>query len=282
MVAAPLLWSTAGVVTRWVSPQLQTHGRFEMTFWRSLFAALTVAVFLTIARGGVRASLRRADHTVVFSGLMWATMYCAFMLALTQTTVANVLVVSSLQPLLTAFLAWAVLRRVVPARTWIAIAVALSGIAWMFAQSFNAAGATHAVGMLIAFAVPLAAAINFITLEKRSAHVDLIPAVMLGAMFSAALMLPFALPFQAQPADVAWLAALGIFQLGVPCMLLVTAARYLSATEISLLALIEVLAGPVWVWWGAGEVPSSTTILGGLLVLTALVFNAWAPKRMSR
>lgn len=279
MIAAPLLWSTAGVVTRWLSPELQAQGRFEITFWRSLFAALTVAVFLAAVRGDLRSSLRRIDRTTVLSGFMWCTMYCAFMLALTLTTVANTLVVLSVQPLLTALLAWMVLRRPVAGRTWLAIGLAMAGIGWMFADGVGSAGGLHLIGMLVALAVPLAAAINLVTLEKRGAHVDLIPAVLLGGVFSAVLMLPLALPFQAQPADIAWLAALGIFQLGVPCMLLVAAARHLSATEISLLALLEVLFGPLWAWVGAGEVPSATTLYGGALVLGALVFNELALKQ---
>jgi len=72
---------------------------------------------------------------------------------------------------------------------------------------------------------------------------------------------------------VALLAVLGIFQLGLPCMLMVVAARQLSAPEISLLALLEVVLGPLWAWIGAGEVPASGTIAGGLLVLAALIAN---------
>ena len=276
MIVAPLLWSTAGVVTRWLSPDFQVQGRYEITFWRSLFAAITVALYMAWARGDLVPRLKRVDRSTLLSSLMWCTMFSAFMLALTLTTVANTLIVLSVQPLLTALLAWAVLRRPLAGRTWLAIGAAMTGMLWMFAAGFTASGGVHVIGMLIALAVPLAAAINLVTLEKRGAHVDLIPAVLLGGVFSALLMLPFALPFQARPADVAWLAALGVFQLGVPCMLLVAAARHLNATEISLLALLEVVFGPVWAWLGAGEVPSTTTIYGGALVLGALVFNELA------
>jgi drug/metabolite transporter (DMT)-like permease len=279
MIVAPLLWSTAGVVTRWLSPELQAQGRFEITFWRSLFAALTVAVFVAGWRGGLRATLGRVDRATLLSAAMWCTMYCGFMLALTLTTVANTLIVMSVQPLLTALLAWLVLRRPIAGRTWLAIAAAIAGIGWMFAGGISGASSVHLLGMAIALSVPVAASVNLVTLEKRGAHVDLIPAVMTGGVLSALLMLPFALPFRAQVSDVAWLAALGVFQLGVPCMLLVAAARHLSATEISLLALLEVLFGPVWAWLGAGEVPSSTTLYGGALVLGALVFNELALKR---
>lgn len=279
MIVAPLLWSTAGVVTRWLSPELQAQGRFEITFWRSLFAALTVAVFVAGWRGGLRATLDRVDRATLLSAAMWCTMYCGFILALTLTTVANTLIVMSVQPLLTALLAWLVLRRPIAGRTWLAIAAAMAGIGWMFAHGVSGASRVHLLGMAIALSVPLAASVNLVTLEKRGAHVDLIRAVMIGGALSALLMLPFALPFRAQVSDVAWLAALGVFQLGVPCMLLVAAARHLSATEISLLALLEVLFGPVWAWLGAGEAPSSTTLYGGALVLGALVFNELALKR---
>lgn len=279
MIIAPLLWSTAGVVTRWLSPELRMHGRFEITFWRSLFAALTVAVFVAFWRGGLRRTFAAVDRSMLLSALMWGTMYCGFMLALTLTTVANTLIVMSVQPLITALLAWGVLQRPIATRTWVAIGAAMAGMGWMFADGLVGVSQTHLLGMVIALSVPLAASINLVTLERRGAHVDLIPAVMLGGALSALLMLPFALPLRAQATDVAWLAALGVFQLGVPCMLLVAAAKHLNATEISLLALLEVLFGPVWAWLGAGEVPSATTAYGGGLVLAALVFNELTTRR---
>jgi drug/metabolite transporter (DMT)-like permease len=75
------------------------------------------------------------------------------------------------------------------------------------------------------------------------------------------------------------LAVLGCFQLGLPCMLMLAASRSLSAPEISLLALLEVLLGPIWAWLGAGEVPAQETLTGGMVVLVALVFNEMAALR---
>jgi drug/metabolite transporter (DMT)-like permease len=274
MVLVPTLWSVAGVVTRHLSPELQAHGRYEITFWRSLFAALTVAVALAhFRREGFRASFATGVPGLV-SGAMWAVMFSAFMLALTLTTTANTLLVLSLAPLVTAILARLVLRARIPARTWIAIVAAMIGMGWMFSQGAGG-GPTgnHLLGMLIAFSVPLASAINLVTLQKTRAQVDLVPSVLLGGVFSALLILPFALPLRAAPADIALLALLGIFQLGVPCMLMVVAARSLTAPEVSLLALLEVVLGPLWAWLGAGEVPSTSTLYGGAIVLAALIGN---------
>jgi drug/metabolite transporter (DMT)-like permease len=72
------------------------------------------------------------------------------------------------------------------------------------------------------------------------------------------------------------LASLGVFQLGVPCMLLVLVSRTLTAPEIALLALLEVVLGPLWVWLGAGEVPAGTTLIGGAIVIAALAGNELA------
>jgi drug/metabolite transporter (DMT)-like permease len=168
-------------------------------------------------------------------------------------------------------------------RTWTAIAAAAAGIVWMATQAAPAAaGGQPLAGMLIAFSVPVASAINLVTLQKTRARVDLVPAVFLGGLVSAALMLPLAAPFQAAPRDLVLLAVLGFFQLGLPCMLMVVAARSLSAPEVSLLALLEVVLGPLWAWLGAGEVPAAATLAGGSLVVGALVLNEVAALRGRR
>jgi len=276
MIVAPVLWSIAGVFTR----HLESARGFEVTFWRSVFAALFVGgALLWQERGRALAKVRAMGGIGVVSGFMWSTMFCCFMISLTMTTVANTLIVMSISPLLTAFLAWMVLGQKIAGRTWFAIAVAFAGMTGMFASSMSAVDGRHLAGMLIGLGVPLASAINVIILKKAGHGVDLIPAVFLGGVLSSLMMLPLAWPFQASLHDIGILAILGVFQLGFPCMLMVRASRALSAPEIALLALLEVLLGPIWAWLGAGEVPTSATIVGGGIVLFALVFNELASMR---
>lgn len=283
MMVCTLLWSTAGVVTRHLSPELQTQGRFEITFWRSVFAAVFVAGVLFVVRRQPLRVLWAGGWAGALSGAMWAVMFTFFMLALTLTTVANTLLVLSLAPLLTALLARAVLKSPIPLRTWAAIAVATAGMIWI--ASGGGAGrpsGAHLLGMAVAFAVPLASAINLVTLQKTRAQVDLVPAVLIGGLLSAALVAPLALPLRASGTDLLLLAALGFFQLGLPCMLMVVAARTLAAPEIALLALLEVVFGTLWAWLGAGEVPTGATLAGGALVLAALVANEVVALRRER
>ena len=271
MLVAPVMWSTAGVVTRHIE-----HAKpFEQVFWRSLFAFGVVFAVLVFQKKHPWRAVAAAGWPGVVSGLMWATMFTAFLFALALTTTANALVVMSVSPLITALLANAFLKDPVPVRTLVAAGVAAAGIAWMFSSDLSA----HYAGMAIAFLIPVASAVNVVVLRASAARLDLVPAVMLGGALSCLIMLPFALPFSASAKDIALLAFLGFFQLAVPCMLLVVASRSLLAPEIALLSLLEVVLGPLWAWLGAGEIPAAATLTGGAIVLAALAGNELAALR---
>ena len=275
MFMAPVLWSTAGVVTR----HIERATPFELVFWRSFFAFAFVAAALFV----LRRNPLKIGWPGVLSGGLWALMFTAFMIALTLTSTANALVVMSIAPLLTALLARAFLSDPVPMGTWLAVGAAALGIAWMFGADLNAHSARDLSGMLIALSIPIASAVNVITLRSASsADLDLRGAVMLGGALSCLIALPLALPFQATGKDIALLAFLGMFQLALPCMLLVMASRVLLAPEIALIGLLEVVLGPLWAWLGAGEVPARSTVIGGAIILAALVINELATFRRVR
>lgn len=279
MVLVTLLWSIAGVVTR----HLDSAQSFEVTFWRSFFNGLALTVILSVLRGAsVWRSIIRSPRAVWISGVCWSVMFTAFMIALTLTSVANVLVIMALGPLVTALFARAFLGHRLPRRTWGAIVVAGAGIAWMYARQVGAG--VSLIGSLVALAIPLAGAINFTTLQHtaqrrsttRTAQAeptDMLPTVFIGAVISALVTLPLAYPLQASPHDLGLLALLGTVQLAIPCLLLVRLSRLLSAPEIALLGLLEVVFGVTWTWLWAGEQPSFATLTGGALVLGALVVN---------
>jgi drug/metabolite transporter (DMT)-like permease len=271
MLLVTLMWSSAGVVTR----QLEAARSFEITFWRSAFNALALVLILGVMRG--RALLRSLQGRAVWaSGLCWAVMFTAFMVALTLTTVANVLVTMALGPLLTALLARTFLGQRIALRTWAAIAAAGVGIAWMFGQQARLDGGL--LGPLVALGVPLAAATNWCLLQRAGQLKDMLPAVLLGGLISAALTLPLAWPLQAGAHDLTLLAGLGVFQLAVPCLLAVRLARELPGHELALLGQAETLLGVLWAWLFAGENPGSAALVGGGLVLAALIANeALAP-----
>ena len=280
MVAVAFMWSTAGVVTR----HLDGARSFEVTFWRALFTAVSLLFILPLMRGrSVFANIRHADQAFWISGLCWSVMFTAYMVALTLTSVANVLVTMSLGPLMTALIARIFIGHRIPLRTWVAIVVAGAGIAYMYGAQL--AGG-QLLGTLVALCVPIAGATNWTVTQNAHAQghdVDLVPAVFVGAVISALVTLPLAYPFQATAHDLGLLAYLGVFQLAIPCVLSVLCARVLKAPELSLLALLEVVFGIVLAWLGAGEAPGPTVLVGGTLVIGALVTNellGWKQRSM--
>jgi len=280
MIVVTLMWSIAGVVTR----RLDTAHSFEITFWRSAFTVLALAPLLLALRGraALLRSVRTGGRTLWLSGLCWSVMFTAFMVALTLTSVANVLVTMASAPLLTALMARFALGHRLAARTWGAIVVAGVGIAWMYAREVGGSDARSLLGTLAALAVPIAAATNWTLIQasRGERDIDLLPAVLIGAAISAFLTVPFALPSAASAHDLGLLALLGVVQLAIPCLMSVAAARHLSAPEASLLALLEVVFGVAWAWLGAGEEPAAHVLGGGALVLGALAANeAFALRR---
>lgn len=277
MALAALMWSTAGVVTR----QLTSAQSFEVTFWRSAFTALSLLVILPLLQGRqVFQKIRHGPVALWVSGVCWSVMFTAFMVALTLTSVANVLVTMALGPLLTALVARGLIGHRIPLRTWVAIVMAGAGVVYMYAAQVSD---LSVVGTLVTLCVPLAGAVNWTVNQRAQAHghdVDLMPAVLVGAVLSAVLTSPLAVPFQATVHDVGWLAFLGLFQLAIPCVLAVMCARVLKAPEMSLLALLEVVFGIVLAWLGANEVPRDSVLVGGAVVLGALVANELIGWRM--
>ena len=279
MVLVTLMWSIAGVVSR----HLEAARSFEVTFWRSAFTSIALIVALSVMRGAALwRQVLHAGWALWVSGICWAVMYTAFMVAITLTPVANVLVTLAIAPLVTAAFARVLLQHRLPRRTWAAIGVAGVGIAWMFGREMSI-GSGALAGMGVALAVPIAGAVNW-TLLQHVSHgngdpddnpqaPDMLPAVLLGALMSALLTAPLAMPFRASAHDLSLLALLGVVQLAIPCLIAVHLSRVLPGPEIALLALLEVIFGVAWVWLGAGEAPSASSLVGGALVLGALVSN---------
>ena len=271
MLLVALLWSIAGVITR----HLEAARSFEVTFWRSLFTVPLLLVILPLVQGkDVFQKMRTGGVMLWVSGACWCGMYTFFMLALTMTSTANVLVTLALAPLLTALAARIFIGHHIPVRTWFAIVVAGCGIAYMYGSQISEG--VSLAGTLVALCVPVAGAANWTITQHAHAKghdVDLMPAVLIGAVLSCLVTLPVAYPFHASTHDLSLLAILGVFQLAIPSSLAVLCAKVLKAPELALLGLLEVIFGILLAWVGANEVPGPNVLTGGALVIGALAVN---------
>lgn len=267
MIVATLCWSTAGMMVR----QLSLTDGWEITFWRSLFMTVFVTGVLLVQYGrSTIARIRAVGASGVIVGALWALMYVSFILALGRTTVANVLVLSSISPFAAALMGGLFLHERVPGRTWAAMVAAGAGIVLMFVESIGSGGLA---GNLIALAIPFAFACNVVLLRKMHVSVDMIPTLVISGTISMALTLPLALPIEASVKDVGLLAIMGVVQLAIGSLLMLAATPRLKAAEIGLLAVLETVLGTLLTWLVVGERPGDLALAGGLVVIAALVIN---------
>jgi drug/metabolite transporter (DMT)-like permease len=267
MLVAATCWSSGGYLVR----QLSITDAWEIVFWRSVFMALFVAGVLVAMHGRDTArAIVASGWPALMSGAFLAGTFVFYIGSLTRTTVANTNVLMSVSPFLAALAARAFLREPVPLRTWLAMAAAFAGILVMFAGSIDAGRAT---GNLLALGVSCCFAAQITLLRRFHASVDMLPQVLAAGAISLVVAGVVAPPFQATARDLVVLAIMGAVQLGTGCLLATAASKALSATEIGLLALLEPILGPIWVWVLMSEAPGPFALFGGAIVLGAVLAN---------
>ena len=273
MIGASLCWSTGGILVR----NVVLTDSWEIAFWRSLFMVVYMLGLLAVQhRSRMIERIAEVGVQGVLAGAFMACTFFLYILSITRTTAANTFVLMSVAPFFMALLGRIFLGEQVNLRTWGAIAGALVGIVIMFHAGIDAG---HSLGNILALGIPMALASNVIMLRRAGTAVNMVPTVLLAAIFATLVSLPPAWPLTPTGRDLAVLWVMGWLQLGTGCVLLTMAARHLPAREIGLLALLETTLGPIWVWLGIGERPSDLTLIGGVIVVGALVANGWMNQR---
>jgi drug/metabolite transporter (DMT)-like permease len=282
MLGAGLCWSLGGIIVR----KLTLTDVWEIVFWRALFMVMFLGALLLVLRGrGAAASVRGIGAAGVIAGACLAAQLYCFILALSYTTTANTFVLMSLSPLFTALAGLLFLHERVAWHTWIAIVVALGGIVIMFSEGL--ATAHHGgrwLGNFFALCIPIFYACQILFVRKvqgvQGKAPDLLPTVFAGGLIAMIPALFLGWPPAIAAQDVSLLALMGGVQLGLGCWLMSLSVRHLRAAEMGLLALIETLLAPLWVWLGVGELPGAAALAGGALIVSALVVNGWITLRL--
>ncbi len=262
---AAVAWSSAGVLQRQLSLDVATQ-----VAGRALFAAVALMLYVAVAeRGRVAPAWRSIGIAGVGLALCLAVASGAFIAALNHTTVARVLFIQAISPVLAALLARVLLGEPVGRRSVLAMAIALGGVTLMLGApgGGDAAGDGLALLMSLAFALALV-----ITRHRRD--VSMAPATCLSQLFLLAAFAPFADAGDVGGDDVAALALLGGGQIGLGLVLLTIGARLIPAAQVALITLLEVVLGPLWVWLASSEQPDTATLAGGAVVIAAIVIQA--------
>ncbi len=276
LLLAALFWSTSGLLVKCEPMQTipsDVRGPL-LACYRTLFAALCLIPFVTWNRRPQRAALGPMV-------LCYATMNVLYLTALTQTTAAAAIFLQYTSTAWAFLLSAVCLGERAERGNWAALLFALCGIAWILTAEWQGA---HLRGNLIALGSGVAYAGVVVSLRALRGE-DAVWLVLLNNLTAGLLLLPWALSQHVSLNATQWLivASLGVLQMGIPYLLFARGVRSVSAQEASLITLIEAVMNPIWVWLFLGEVASSATWIGGMLILSGLVvrFTLFAPRLKS-
>jgi len=261
---AAVAWSTAGVLQRQLTLDTSTQ-----VMGRAAFAAAALLAYVAVVdRGRVLEAFRSVGLAGAAVALCVATASASFIAALNHASVARVLFILAVAPVIAALLARVTLGEPITRRSVLAMAVALAGVTVML----GAPGEGSVAGDGLAFLAALAFA-TMVVISRWRHDVSMAPATCLSQAILVAVFLPFADAGAVSGGDVGWLAALGIGQIGLGFALLTVGARLIPAAQVGLITLLEVVLGPVWVWLALDERPSTLTLVGGAIVIFAIVIQ---------
>jgi drug/metabolite transporter (DMT)-like permease len=273
VIGSALAWSFGGAIDRFIS----VPDTWTVVFWRSVFACSFLIVFLAV-RDGRKAvdAFRQMGWPGVTVALCFMTASISFVQAIALTTVANVILINATVPLAAALIAWLVLGEQISGLTWAAIAAVIFGVALMVSDGGGQAGAL--AGNLLALLITFVFAVATIV-TRRYSGVRMTPAVILATALAAIVAFTQASDLSVSSIDMAWLFAFGALNLGLGMALFVTGARLIPAATSALFGTLETVLGPVWVWLIHGESVSIMTLVGGAVVVAAILAHLYLERQ---
>lgn len=252
---------------------------FTLSVTRGALGGLTVLALAWAWRGrGFLTELRGLGRGAVGVAVLQGLGVIMFVTALNYTTAANVLIFFATTPLLSAILSMVFLGERVAPVTWGAIAVCFGGLALVASGSL---GSVHLLGDALALFDATVLAAFYVSVRHRR-DVSMIPACGLGLLFAAIMAAPFASFPVLTGLQPLWIGLAGLVVVPFSLMLLTTGPRYLAAPEVAMLALLETVLGPLWVWLALGEEPAPRSLAGGAIIIATLVVHAILRPRRKR
>ena len=270
ILLAGLCWSLLGIGVR----SIEDANVWQIVFYRSISMSLFLAgvVYYTTGQNPIKIALEKGAISWV-CGFALVLSYVAGVYALQTTSVANTLLLFSTAPFQTAILARVFLGEIVRWRTWSAIGLSLVGVLIMVGGQDNQ---SHISGDLAALSAALGFAVFTISVRKGRTG-NMMPAVFWSAILCLPIMVLICLYTNTSlivgPKDASIALLLGIIQMGLGLLLFTLGSKTLPAAKMTLLALSEVFFAPLWVWLFLNERIPLQTLIGGSVILLAIIWN---------
>ena len=259
--------SWGGLIIR----SFETQDMWQILLIRSFFFVITLIIFLVLTYGkNTTEIVKRSGFPAIVSGLFLSLSFVSYIVAMSMTTVANVVFIISTQTIFLAIFGYLFLKEKISLKGFIAIFLALIGMIIMVGNSINQG---TLLGNIISFAIP----INFtilVMIIRKYPELDMIPAIFYSGIFSGiyGLFLSSSLTFSMNDILMGFL--LGVPQLAFGFICVTIGTKTTQAVTVGLLMLLETIFAPIWVWIFLNEVPPSSVLIGGLIIILAVVLKS--------
>jgi drug/metabolite transporter (DMT)-like permease len=265
VAGAAVAWSTAGYFAHLIHV-----GLFPMLVWRNLFGGLFMLLFLlSTERGATLRAFRSLGRVGWFAAVVNGVSMICYLAALRHTSVANVVVIYATAPFVAAGLAFLLYRDRASRRTLATGLLALVGVAITVAGT---PGSTGLLGDLLALGMTLGVAI-FTIIARRHRDRSMVAAATASAWVGILIALPFTSSLRVSHLQVGQLALFGVTSFGLGLILYTIGARHLHAARSALISALDTPLAPLWVWIAFGERPAVASVIGGGIVIVAVVVN---------
>lgn len=270
-----LIISPDGLLTRLIHTD-----HWTLIFWRAILLSFGMWILTSLVHPN---KTWQSYKDIGSHGVLMVVLYTfgtiSFITAITHTSVANTLIILSTTPLFAALIGLVVLREAIELRTWCAIGLVVVGI-YVISSDGDSQGATL-YGDIAAMMGAFFLAAGF-TVVRRKPTISVFPVFSIAGLVTALVVFPVAQPFSVTQQDMGYLIIMGVYMLPLGTALMYIGPKYIPASEVGLMLLLESVLGPTWVWLALDEKPGLRTFVGGAIILSTLAINTlWAMKSAS-
>ena len=248
---------------------------WQILLLRSIFFMIALTIFLIITyKKNTFKIIKEAGYPAVLGGFVLSFSFVAFVVAMSNTTVANVVFIISTQTMFLAIFGYFYLKEKVSLIGLISILLAMSGIIIMVGDSISGGSL---FGNIVALAIPINFAILVMIIRKNT-KVDMVPAIFYSGIFSLIYGFFLAESFEFTKHDL-WMGfLLGVPQLAVSFICITIGSRTVESATVGILMLMETLCAPLWVWLFLNEIPPISVFIGGAVIISAIILKSFDKK----
>ena len=250
---------------------------WQILFLRSFFFLLALIAFLFVTyKKNTFNIIKESGLPGLLGGFVLSFSFVAFVVAMSNTTVANVVFIISTQTMFLAIFGYFYLKEKVSLIGLISILLAMSGIIIMVGDSISGGSL---FGNIVALAIPINFAILVMIIRKNT-KVDMVPAIFYSGIFSLIYGFFLAESFEFTKHDL-WMGfLLGVPQLAVSFICITIGSRTVDSATVGLLMLMETLCAPLWVWLFLNEIPPLSVFLGGVIIIFAIILKSFDKNKL--